>query len=210
KAGDRCCDTAFDSGRRDAGCPWSQRARGAARARGRRRRGACLRRRVRGDAGNPAGHGDCARADVWVGTAAAVDPAAGSAGSYSAAADLAPTPTRKRRALGTPAGGRGRRRRDAAMTLSELLERVGGLVPLEPAAPTAAAVSRRQVAGVECDSRQVSPGAVFVALKGAHADGATFAQQAIVKGAVAVISESDPPAGWSAPWLRTMDARKAL
>jgi UDP-N-acetylmuramoyl-L-alanyl-D-glutamate--2,6-diaminopimelate ligase len=96
------------------------------------------------------------------------------------------------------------------MTLHELLERVGSLAPVEPAGTIPAAAEKRQIAGVESDSRQVAPGAVFVALKGEHADGAAFAQQAVVKGAVAIVAESDPPAGLSAPWLKTTDARKAL
>src|SRR6266511_97599 len=96
------------------------------------------------------------------------------------------------------------------MTLTELLERVGSLVPAEPVVALPPAAGKRQVTGIECDSRQVSAGGLFVALKGEHADGAAFAQQAIVKGAIAVVAESDPPAGWSAPWLKTPDARKAL
>jgi UDP-N-acetylmuramoyl-L-alanyl-D-glutamate--2,6-diaminopimelate ligase len=96
------------------------------------------------------------------------------------------------------------------MTLNELLDRVGSLVPVEPVAPIPTAAEKRQITGIECDSRHVAPGTVFVALKGEHADGAAFAQQAIVKGAVAVVAESDPPAGWAAPWLKTANARKSL
>ena len=59
------------------------------------------------------------------------------------------------------------------MTLNELLERVGSLVPVEPVTPIPPAAEKRQITGVECDSRHVAPGAVFVALKGEHADGAT-------------------------------------
>ena len=38
----------------------------------------------------------------------------------------------------------------------------------------------------------------------------TFAQQAVVKGAIAIIAETDPPAGFSAPWIKVKDARLAL
>jgi UDP-N-acetylmuramoyl-L-alanyl-D-glutamate--2,6-diaminopimelate ligase len=96
------------------------------------------------------------------------------------------------------------------MILSELLERVGSLVSVEPAAPIAPTAARRQVTGVEYDSRQVATGSVFVALKGQRADGTTFAQQAVVKGALAIVSESDPPAGWTGTWLKVADARLAL
>ena len=96
------------------------------------------------------------------------------------------------------------------MILTELLERVGSLVSGDPAAPIAPTAARRQVTGVEYDSRQVSAGSLFVALRGQKADGVTFVQQAVVKGAVAIVAETDPPAGFSAPWFKVKDARLAL
>jgi UDP-N-acetylmuramoyl-L-alanyl-D-glutamate--2,6-diaminopimelate ligase len=66
------------------------------------------------------------------------------------------------------------------------------------------------VAGVACDSRTVERGHVFVALKGVHADGALFAQQAIERGAAAVVSEQTPPSSASVPWAVVEDARLAL
>ena len=96
------------------------------------------------------------------------------------------------------------------MILTELLERVGSLVSGDPAAPIAPTAARRQVTGVEYDSRQVSAGSVFVALRGQKADGVTFAQQAVIKGAIAIVAETDPPAGFSAPWIKVKDARLAL
>ena len=41
------------------------------------------------------------------------------------------------------------------------------------------------------DSRQVSRGAMFVALAGAHVDGHTFIPAAAVKGAAAVLTETE-------------------
>jgi UDP-N-acetylmuramoyl-L-alanyl-D-glutamate--2,6-diaminopimelate ligase len=96
------------------------------------------------------------------------------------------------------------------MILTELLERVGSLVSGDPAAPIAPTAARRQVTGVEYDSRQVSAGSVFVALRGQKADGVTFVQQAVIKGAIAIVAETDPPAGFSAPWIKVKDARLAL
>ena len=52
------------------------------------------------------------------------------------------------------------------MTLGDLLERVSGLVAVEPAAPLAPAWRERAVTSVEYDSRRVTPGALFVALQG--------------------------------------------
>ncbi len=53
----------------------------------------------------------------------------------------------------------------------------------------------RAVAGVAFDSRKVSPGDVFVALAGAKADGARFIQDAVGKGAIAVVSGGPRPDG---------------
>jgi UDP-N-acetylmuramoyl-L-alanyl-D-glutamate--2,6-diaminopimelate ligase len=96
------------------------------------------------------------------------------------------------------------------MTLGELLERTSDLVTLEPAMALTPAARARVVSAIEYDSRQVTPGALFVALKGMKADGAVFAQQALVKGACAVVGEGPPPAGWNAPWIRVTEARTTL
>jgi len=66
------------------------------------------------------------------------------------------------------------------------------------------------VTGVAYDSRIVEPGHVFVALKGAQADGTAFVQQALDRGAVAVVSEQPPPAGVRVPWAVVPDGRLAL
>jgi len=72
-----------------------------------------------------------------------------------------------------------------------------------------------EVQGIACDSRQVRPGTVFVALRGLHQDGWRFAAEAVRRGAVAVVSEHDPGAG-RAPFgprvclARVADARRAL
>ena len=65
-------------------------------------------------------------------------------------------------------------------------------------------------AAIEYDSRQVKPGAVFVALRGVHADGARFVPQAIANGAVAVVAESAAPQGGAVPWVQVPSARAAL
>ena len=58
---------------------------------------------------------------------------------------------------------------------------------------TAPAAGNAEVTGVTHDSRLVRPGSVFVALKGQHADGAAFVQQAVTQGAVAVVTVDNPP-----------------
>ncbi len=96
------------------------------------------------------------------------------------------------------------------MTLGEILDRTNSLVTLRASGSPPPSILKRQVGGVEYDSRQVTPGALFVALKGQHVDGVAFAQQALVKGAIAIVSENDPPEGWTSPWVKTPDARAAL
>jgi UDP-N-acetylmuramoyl-L-alanyl-D-glutamate--2,6-diaminopimelate ligase len=59
----------------------------------------------------------------------------------------------------------------------------------EVAAPAAA--SHVQVTGITADSRAVRPGYVFAALRGSKADGAKFVEDAVAKGAVAVIAAAD-------------------
>jgi UDP-N-acetylmuramoyl-L-alanyl-D-glutamate--2,6-diaminopimelate ligase len=69
--------------------------------------------------------------------------------------------------------------------------------------------SGQVLTGVAYDSRAVTRGNVFVALKGVHADGATFARQAVERGAVAVVAEQPLP-DLSVPVLQASDARLAL
>jgi UDP-N-acetylmuramoyl-L-alanyl-D-glutamate--2,6-diaminopimelate ligase len=68
----------------------------------------------------------------------------------------------------------------------------------------------RVVTGVAYDSRAVTRGQVFVALKGLRADGASFARQAIERGAAAVVSEQPAPTDVHVPWMVVPDARLAL
>jgi UDP-N-acetylmuramoyl-L-alanyl-D-glutamate--2,6-diaminopimelate ligase len=93
------------------------------------------------------------------------------------------------------------------VTLGDLLRSVGGRAPF---AGVPAPSSSRDVSSVTYDSRQVTPGAVFVALKGQHADGTSFAREAAARGAQAIVSEADAPAGLDVAWIRVDDARLAL
>ena len=74
--------------------------------------------------------------------------------------------------------------------------------------PTAAATSAVQ--GIAYDSRAVRQGEAFVAVKGRNTDGTVFAQQAIERGALGIVSEQAVPGGVRVPWLRVTDGRIAL
>lgn len=65
-----------------------------------------------------------------------------------------------------------------------------------------------EITSISYDTRTLEPGALFVALPGAKADGADFIQEALEKGAAAVLCQTPPPG--AGPWLQTPDARRAL
>jgi UDP-N-acetylmuramoyl-L-alanyl-D-glutamate--2,6-diaminopimelate ligase len=65
--------------------------------------------------------------------------------------------------------------------------------------------------GIEYDSRRLKPGNVFVAIQGESSDGNTFIDQAIARGAVAVVTDSateSPREGVA--WARVPHGRRAL
>jgi UDP-N-acetylmuramoyl-L-alanyl-D-glutamate--2,6-diaminopimelate ligase len=71
-------------------------------------------------------------------------------------------------------------------------------------------VFQAEVRGLAYDSRKVESRFLFFAFAGAKADGAQFAQSALQKGAVAVVSDRPAPAGFEGLWLQTPHGRKAL
>ncbi len=71
------------------------------------------------------------------------------------------------------------------LTIQEIASAVGGLVVGEP-------VDDRPLSTVVVDSRQVNPGALFVALRGQKHDGHDFVLDAFVKGARAALVERLP------------------
>jgi len=69
------------------------------------------------------------------------------------------------------------------------------------------------VRGIRYDSRQVSPGDLFVALRGAHADGHRYLERALALGAVALLVEERPEETTPAagiPVVVVPDTRRAL
>ena len=77
----------------------------------------------------------------------------------------------------------------------------------QPLTPELAAA---EVTGLAYDSRRVNPGDLFFAFPGAHADGRRFAQDALARGAVAVVAESPAPDDLAAKWLTVDHGRQTL
>jgi UDP-N-acetylmuramoyl-L-alanyl-D-glutamate--2,6-diaminopimelate ligase len=67
-----------------------------------------------------------------------------------------------------------------------------------------------QVTGLEYDSRCIETGYLFFAFEGANEDGRRFAQDALAKGAIAVVSDSPRPVGFQGPWIEVEHARRAM
>lgn len=85
------------------------------------------------------------------------------------------------------------------MTLSEVATATGGQMVGEAGV----------IADVVTDARAASAGSLFVALRGLRFDGHSFVLQAVERGAVAVITERSPEAGWP-PCIVVPDSRAAL
>ncbi len=52
------------------------------------------------------------------------------------------------------------------------------------------AVPDREITGLTCDSRTVTPGALFAAFRGSRTDGNRFIREALDKGATAVLCQT--------------------
>jgi len=65
------------------------------------------------------------------------------------------------------------------------------------------------ISAVQCDSRKVSPGDLFVAVKGGSFDGHNFINEAVQQGACAVVVEK-PCLGIGVPFIQVGNTRQAL
>jgi UDP-N-acetylmuramoyl-L-alanyl-D-glutamate--2,6-diaminopimelate ligase len=77
----------------------------------------------------------------------------------------------------------------------------------QPLAPELAAL---EVAGIQYDSRRVNAGDLFFAFPGSHADGRRFAQDALSRGALAVVAGSPAPEDLAARWIEVEHGRQTL
>ena len=67
-----------------------------------------------------------------------------------------------------------------------------------------------EVLGIVCDSRQVRPGYLFAAIPGRNQDGWSFIDDAIQRGAIAILSEHDGKIGRDVSHIRVTEARRAI
>ncbi|NLY89105.1 MAG: UDP-N-acetylmuramoyl-L-alanyl-D-glutamate--2,6-diaminopimelate ligase [Firmicutes bacterium] len=67
-----------------------------------------------------------------------------------------------------------------------------------------------EITSVEYDSRLVSPGALFIALRGSKADGHDYIREAVARGAVAVLAEEAGGVEEAANLILVQDTRKLL
>ena len=66
------------------------------------------------------------------------------------------------------------------------------------------------ISGIAYDSRQVRNGYLFTAIRGTRTDGNRFVDQAVQRGAGAILSENSKPRAFPLPWIRVEDGRRAL
>jgi UDP-N-acetylmuramoyl-L-alanyl-D-glutamate--2,6-diaminopimelate ligase len=67
-----------------------------------------------------------------------------------------------------------------------------------------------EIRGLSRDSRTISEGELFFAIKGEHFDGNEFIDEVIKKGASAVVYESPPPSELTVPYLQVEDINLAM
>jgi len=82
-----------------------------------------------------------------------------------------------------------------------------GALPGAGIAPPSADPEIRRVVH---DSRRVSPGDLFVAIRGEKVDGLAHVPEAVARGAAAIVAEVESPGPVSVPWVRVDGARRAL
>lgn len=66
------------------------------------------------------------------------------------------------------------------------------------------------ISGACCDSRECQPGFLFCAMQGERSDGHLFIEQAVKKGAVAILSEREVPLPEGMPWVTVKESYAAF
>jgi UDP-N-acetylmuramoyl-L-alanyl-D-glutamate--2,6-diaminopimelate ligase len=88
------------------------------------------------------------------------------------------------------------------MKLDQLIKALGGV--------TVSGTGDREIAGVVCDSRQVRPGFLFAAIHGSSRDGGQFVDDALARGAAAVLSSEPALPHKDVTWIQSPGVRRAL
>ena len=90
------------------------------------------------------------------------------------------------------------------MKLSELMAGVDGVICQQNGLECG-----KEISIVTSDSRKVEPGALFICFEGEKADGHRFIDDALKKGAAAVVIQREEFRRASAPWILVRDSRRA-
>jgi len=69
---------------------------------------------------------------------------------------------------------------------------------------------QEEIQGLAYSSKAVQPGFLFAALRGEKKDGNDFVEEALSRGAAAILSEKPRPQNFLATWIHVSDAREAL
>ena len=84
------------------------------------------------------------------------------------------------------------------------------LAAVLPGAESLPAARQLEVRRATSDSREVRPGDLFFALRGAKTDGLAHVPEAVRRGAVAVVSDRPAPMEAPVPWIAAASPRRAL
>jgi UDP-N-acetylmuramoyl-L-alanyl-D-glutamate--2,6-diaminopimelate ligase len=88
--------------------------------------------------------------------------------------------------------------------------KLGELVRGVPGEALGTDLLAQEIRSLAYDSRRVTPGSLFFAIRGEKADGHDFIEDALKRGAVAVASERPGPPERARCWIRVTNARRAL
>ena len=96
------------------------------------------------------------------------------------------------------------------MLLSDLIQ-MAGIAGMAKIAGIAGTMTDIEISGIQCDSRLVEKGSLFVAVKGTTVDGHDFIGKAVEQGAVAVVCENPDTVDRQKAWCITVpDSGDAL
>jgi len=109
-----------------------------------------------------------------------------------------------------PAAGRARRETAVTRRVFKMAPKISDLLP-DSEIITVRGSLDRPISGLVMDSRRVVPGTLFFALPGRRADGASFVDEAIARGAVGVVTSRLPAAVPArVTFIQVADPRVAL